>query len=190
MMTSTKGTSEQPKRRLLQGLWQTLCFYGFGAAMIAAAYLVYAAVAASSQSLPIALGGITAAIGLVANISFNFNRTVEDVEQARELNRRSGKLLLMVINLVYAVMLSVVSLGIPGDPQGAWRDLLGLLKHWMFPLMVGGLVLASGLGTLFQLLFFERYITTRSDDQFDFSSCSSKFERQFVRFVEFTSRAH
>lgn len=184
-----KGAGQTPfQMTALRNVMQNIYLYSFGAALLGGAFITYRAVAAANPSLPIALGSLTAAIGLVTNISFNYNRTVEDKDQADELNRRSGKLLLAVINLVYAVMLSVISLALPREPQGMWQDLLTTLQQWALPLFVGVLVLVSGMSAVFHLVFFERFITTRFEQEFELSKCQSKVERWFLHLVALTDR--
>lgn len=158
----------------------------FGSILLGGAWAAYAAAAAANTNLTLALASLAATVGLVANISFNFNRTIEDKKHVDELNRRSGGLLGAVIYLFYGTLFSLLMGMLPKDFVGVWK-IFEDLKTFILPLMIGVVVFLSIILAFPSLTFFEIYIMDYKKDNFRIENCQPKFDKYLSNIVKFVN---
>lgn len=149
---------------------------------LSAGEVLFSAISKSSTLLPITIGGIAAAVGLICNLTFTYAKTVEEGKGklADELNRRAGRLLVCVIALVLSAIASVGLLGLKEVNSKSLLYLLAAPAQYFLHVMIAAGIIVSLLYALFGGIYIVNFINSyqRRKETLNPEECVSGFERR------------
>lgn len=139
----------------------------------------------SSTLLPILLGAICAAIGLVCNGTFNYARSVSD-QRAFYLNQRAGRLVSMLALMVLCTVATIPTafINFLGEESNSFLAILKVM-FIMFLAAVAILFLTCLLLAMADLIYIARFIPLREETEQQMAEYESKYESNFFKVILF-----